>query len=420
MTENTVLDFVQQLLETNHIPVRHITLPSKEWNQLDFGLRSDILHIEDLHLQLNRWTQDFLPNHIYHSTDEFQCNYTAFFLPDSNDLVICGPVIFEKMTCQRLKEIIDKLNLSPELSKSLENYYLRVVFCPLQSYYESLFIVLANFLYGENNYTVSHIDSGELDEWYHKQAKTLLAPEKPFLSIQMIEERYDMEQAVLTAVSNGNETKAEDLFLRWISLPMPPRMVNELRDQKDYTITLNTLLRKTAEQSGVHPIHIDCYSNRNVQKIEQLTSLEQCRNFQKKIVRGYCRLIREHTLKNFSLLTQKVITYISTDLRADLSLKSLSERLSVNASYLSTLFKKEMGMPLTDYVNRQRIELSQRLLLSTDMPIKSVALQCGIPDVYYFSRLFKRIVGTTPKVYRETSTFQNFQALNKTRPSGTD
>ena len=94
--------------------------------------------------------------------------------------------------------------------------------------------------------------------------------------------------------------------------------------------------------------------------------------------------------------------------------------MSVNASYLSTLFKKEMGMPLTDYVNRQRIELSQRLLLSTDMPIKSVALQCGIPDVYYFSRLFKRIVGTTPKVYRETSTFQNFQALNKTRPSGTD
>ncbi len=315
---------------------------------------------------------------------------------------------------------MDKLNLSPELSKSMENYYLRVTICPLQSSYESLFIVLANFLYGENNYTVSHIDSGELDEWYHKQAKTLLAPEKPFLSIQMIEERYDIEQAVLTAVSNGNETKAEELFLRWTSLPMPPRMVNELRDQKDYTITLNTLLRKTTEQSGVHPIHIDCYSNRNIQKIEQLTSLEQCRNFQKKIVRGYCRLIREHTLKNFSLLTQKVITYISTDLRADLSLKSLSERLSVNASYLSTLFKKEMGMPLTDYVNRQRIELSQRLLLSTDMPIKSVALQCGIPDVYYFSRLFKRIVGTTPKVYRETSTFQNFQALNKTRPSGTD
>ncbi len=187
---------------------------------------------------------------------------------------------------------------------------------------------------------------------------------------------------------------------------------NELRDHKDYMITLNTLLRKAVESAGVHPIHIDSVSNRNIQLIEQLSSQEQCQSFRAKMIRSYCLLVRKHNLKDYSLLTQKIITYVDTELCADLSLKALSERLSVNASYLSTLFKKEMGMSLTDFVNHRRISHAQKLLISTEMPIKSVALKCGIPDIYYFSRLFKRITGTTPKAYRNnTSSYEQYQEL---------
>lgn len=79
----------------------------------------------------------------------------------------------------------------------------------------------------------------------------------------------------------------------------------------------------------------------------------------------------------------------------------MSEWLNVNASYLSTLFKKEVGIPLTDYVNRQRIEQAKKLLIVTELPTKTIAQQCGIPDIYYFSRLFKKRTGVTPKLYRE-------------------
>lgn len=106
-------------------------------------------------------------------------------------------------------------------------------------------------------------------------------------------------------------------------------------------------------------------------------------------------------------MIQKVLTYVDTNLCADLSLKAFSEYLSVNASYLSTLFKKEMGVSLTDYVNQKRILHAQRLLVSTDLPIKTVANQCGIPDVYYFSRIFKKISSITPKSFRETATFSD-------------
>ena len=82
----------------------------------------------------------------------------------------------------------------------------------------------------------------------------------------------------------------------------------------------------------------------------------------------------------------------------------MSDWLNVNASYLSTLFKKEVGMPLTDFVNRQRIEQAKKLLIATELPTKTIAQQCGIPDIYYFSRLFKKRTGVTPKLYRENVT----------------
>ena len=115
----------------------------------------------------------------------------------------------------------------------------------------------------------------------------------------------------------------------------------------------------------------------------------------------YCELIRRHSLQNYSVIIRKALTYINTDLCTDLTLNVLAEQLNVNASYLSMLFKKETGMTLTDYVNKHRIEHAGRLLLCTNLPIKSIAQKCGIPDIYYFARLFKRIMGTTPKIFRQ-------------------
>lgn len=118
-------------------------------------------------------------------------------------------------------------------------------------------------------------------------------------------------------------------------------------------------------------------------------------------MRSYCRFIKEYALPAYSPPVRRAVACIKSDLTADLSLKTLSGQINVNSSYLSALFKKEVGITLTEYVNRSRIDCARRLLSVTDLPTKSIALQCGLPDVSYFSRLFKRITGVTPKVYRE-------------------
>lgn len=220
------------------------------------------------------------------------------------------------------------------------------------------------------------------------------------MNIQHIEDRYKTENNLIQAVAGGNEALAIKYANQFTVFTIPQRLPNKLRDERDLCITLNTILRKAAELAGVHPIHIDSFSNSNIPQIEKLENSEQISLFQNKLVKGYCRLVKKYNLKNYSQPIQKIITYISTDLTADLSLKSLANQVNVNPSYLSTLFKKEVGLTLTEYVNRSRIELSKRLLTGTDQPIKSIATQAGIPDIQYFTRMFKRITGISPKVYR--------------------
>lgn len=403
------LEFVQELMEMNGITVRRLQKPYVIDEAFDLGLRTEIVADVDLPSLFQDNLKHLRRQTIYHYTDEFLCNYTSLFLPDSDELFIAGPMLFEAIGSSRLNEMVIRHNLTPELTETLKSYYCRVPLMMAHNSYESVFNLLGKHLFGEGQFEIIRTNALDLVNWYDFHQNYLRIPEKPFLSIQVVEERYAVENEMLSAVLNGNSTKALERNAKLSDMATFSRLSNALRDQKDLSITLNTLLRKCAEEAGVHPIHIDSMSNQNIKLVEQCISMEQLRSARERIIIGYCRLIRQYSLKNYSLLVQKVITYIDTDICADLSLKSLSEQLSINPNYLSTLFKKEMGMSLTDFVNHRRVKHAQRLLVSTDLPIKSVAQKSGIPDVAYFNRLFKRIIGTTPKVYRESTTYQDFR-----------
>ena len=83
------------------------------------------------------------------------------------------------------------------------------------------------------------------------------------------------------------------------------------------------------------------------------------------------------------------------------SLSTLADRLSVNKTYLSTLFRRETGSTLTDFVTDRRISHGIYLLNTTSEPIQEIASVCGIADLSYFTKIFRRKKGMTPSQYRE-------------------
>lgn len=113
-------------------------------------------------------------------------------------------------------------------------------------------------------------------------------------------------------------------------------------------------------------------------------------------------VVNNYSLQGYSPLIQKIVNYIDLNLEADLSLKAVSEKFSLNASYLSDIFKKEVSVTFTSYVNNKRIKQAILYLNSSHMQIQEIAAEVGISDVNYFTKLFKRLIGKTPREYRNS------------------
>lgn len=102
----------------------------------------------------------------------------------------------------------------------------------------------------------------------------------------------------------------------------------------------------------------------------------------------------------YSLPVLQVLEIIDRDYAQPLSLAILAGRVCVHPTYLSNLFKKQVGLTLVEYINRRRIEQAKKLLEDPLNKIFWVSEQVGFMNQRYFSQVFKRITGLTPIEYR--------------------
>ena len=94
--------------------------------------------------------------------------------------------------------------------------------------------------------------------------------------------------------------------------------------------------------------------------------------------------------------------FMTENLENKLTLKELASHFGYSESYMYRLFFKETGYEPMNYFLHMKIDRACQLLLHTNMKINQVALKLGFDDPYYFSRIFKKIVGTSPKDYRHS------------------
>lgn len=220
--------------------------------------------------------------------------------------------------------------------------------------------------------------------------------------IKELERRYSFENDMIRAVSQGNYKKLSKLLTAQVFVSeIEERTSDTLRNLKNYMIIFNTLMRKGAEVGNVHPFYIHGVSSDFARRIEQSKSTEEIMKLWDEMLYSYCRLVKTHTAKGYSPLVQNVIMQVDADLSADLTLKTMAEKFNINASYLSSLFKKDTGMTLTEYVCKKRVERAKYYLETTSHQIQQISHDCGILDVNYFTKIFKKHTGITPKQYRE-------------------
>lgn len=117
------------------------------------------------------------------------------------------------------------------------------------------------------------------------------------------------------------------------------------------------------------------------------------------LLRGDSRgLLRAHDQID-PVVVKPILEFVDTHLAEKIELEQLSQLAGMSYFYFSKYFKKTMGVPFTDYVNRKRIAKAERLLVTSGQTIGEIARSVGIENMAHFYELFKRFNGCTPKQY---------------------
>lgn len=374
----------------------------EEIPEFDEGLRKQLYQNYDYSFLTEQIRKNCHPNNVYQVYDNFSLHYIIFLMPVSEQeekkYIIIGTYFADQEKPDAV-QIADQANLELYQVQTLKDYYYGTV---TAVNIDHVVCSMLRMMYPEINWKIAKTGIS-LREPQPGRIHPRPQSENE-LSMKMIEERYKCENEVLNALSQGDADKVEEKMSRLAKLRVENRSDSNLRDAKNNLIIMNVLFRKAVENAGVHPYYIDKLSSSFGKRIEAAGNMIDIVNINREFVRRYCLLVKNYALKGYSPVITKCLNYIDFNLTEDLNLNSLAEKVSINASALSKKFKNELGMTLTDYVNQKRVDASMALLATTKLPIGEVAAQVGYLNENYYSRIFKKIRGISPREYREIMT----------------
>ena len=105
-------------------------------------------------------------------------------------------------------------------------------------------------------------------------------------------------------------------------------------------------------------------------------------------------------IKNVNNSVKQAIDFINENYHKSITPKMLAENLFVSERTLYRLFKENIGLTITEYINYVRIINAKRLMTDTAFSITDIAYHCGFNDSSYFSTVFKKCTGISPRIYR--------------------
>lgn len=108
-----------------------------------------------------------------------------------------------------------------------------------------------------------------------------------------------------------------------------------------------------------------------------------------------------HSKKKYSKLLEDAKAFIDKNYKHDdMSLNMVAAQVNISPSYFSTIFSNEMGQTFVEYLTYVRLEKARELLMCSNMRTAEIGYEVGYKDSHYFSYIFKKVVGCSPKEYR--------------------
>jgi len=327
-------------------------------------------------------------------TDELKMCYLFFFVTSADSLVSTGPFLSEKIKKDEIMYLAHSMHLSIDNIAIFENYYSKL---PLYSDDEikDISFVITNLL------SVTCFTPGIISDIKRGNLPNKNEYSNKFIQYDFVEQNYERESEILKAIENGDTDGLQILSnLSYEQVNIPSRnKYDPLRDAKNLTITLNSVSTRAAIRGGLNVHLAHSISTKYAIEIEGQKTVEDVFHLTGKLVREYAQAVRDYSLSKYTPLVKEALIIIRKNITQQISLNEISETLNTSKEHLSRVFKKEIGKNITDYINELKIKESLILIKSKKYSISQIAYMFGFSSSSYYSTVFKKVMGVSPKLH---------------------
>lgn len=180
-----------------------------------------------------------------------------------------------------------------------------------------------------------------------------------------------------------------------------------------FVVTVALITRICAE-SGMETEQAYRLSDFYISKLDNIHTTQGVSTLHNRMVldfTGKMRLLQKNAVASKPIAA--CIDYIYVHIKERITIEDLADHAGVSASYLSRLFKQELGISVSDYIREKKIEKAQNLLKYCDYSLVDIANYLSFSSQSHFIQAFKKHVGMTPKKYRDINYSSNWETKSK-------
>ena len=177
---------------------------------------------------------------------------------------------------------------------------------------------------------------------------------------------------------------------------------SDVRVMKARALELAAILSRASIEAGADPDEIFVCSEGFLREVEELSSVEDIGAWLSALLHRFVDYSFDLSGIRHANVVFKVAGYVKAHFAEKITLDDVAGYVALSKPYLSRIYKEETGESLSSYINRVRVEEAERLLLGSAVSLVEVSGLCGFEDQSYFTKVFKRQTGVSPKRYRES------------------
>ncbi len=209
----------------------------------------------------------------------------------------------------------------------------------------------------------------------------------------------DYYKRLVLALMDGDKSVFDDM-----KLPADRRTtrlsLSDIRHRQNMVVVICTLASYCAILNNISSETALSASDYFMQAAEKLDDPYELGELGAQVGEYFCNLICKYKDMPYSRTVKRIVTYIYDEIYSPVFVENIAQSLQMNASYLSKMFKAEMGMSINTFIHVQKLNEARSLMRYSGASLTDIAAMLGYTDLSHFSRVCKKVTGLSPGALR--------------------